>query len=61
MCACMKVSDTLELKLQIIVTSHITIPCLELNLGSQEEQLVLFMAEPSLQPFTLVFSLSASL
>lgn len=61
MCACMRVSDTLELKLQIIVTSHVTIPCLELNLGSQEEQLVLYMAELSLQPFTLVFSLSASL
>lgn len=51
--------DTLGLDLQTILTSHAT--CWELNLDSQEEQPVFFMAKPSLYRSTLVFNLSSSL
>jgi hypothetical protein len=47
----MRVSDTLKLKLQAVVSSH-GVVCWELTLDPLEELPVLLTAESSLQPHT---------
>ena len=44
MCVCVRVLDQLELELQTVVSCHMSYP------GPLEEQPVLLIAEPSLQP-----------